>query len=323
MRRLLPAALVMGLGAVPAAAQGPTPGYAAAAQQGDVEHRLQVVDAEERSVASELDESRPRLEQLRQRILARGRSYYRLVRAGLLPAGGGFDAMVDHAVRVERTRLALERDVASEGALIKRVGELEIRLGRVRSDRAPLVVQRDALQRARAALQEAEERRAAFARAFETSIRPDAVAIYGADMGPSAEPVAGFQSLRGRLPFPITGRAEAHRVNHGGGPAVELLAGTGTVVRAVAAGRVAFADRQEDYGLIVIVDHGDHYFSLYGSLGSSDVHPGDTVTSGARVGTVGSVDGSPPRLYFELRHNASTLDPAPWLGLFQPAPAYR
>jgi murein hydrolase activator len=323
MRRLVPAALVMSLGAVPAAAQGVTPGYAAAAQQGDVEHRLQVVDAEERSVAAELEESRPRLDQIRQRILARGRSYYRLVRAGLLPAGGGFDAMVDHAARVERTRLSLERDVASEGALIKRIAELESRLVRVRTDRTPLIVQREALQRARAALQEAEERRAAFARAFETSVRPDAVAVYGADLGPAPDPVAGFPSLRGRLPFPITGRAEAHRVNHGGGPAVELLAGGGTVVRSVAAGRVAFSDRQEDYGLIVIVDHGDHYFSLYGSLGSADVHPGDTVTSGARIGTVGSIDGAPPRLYFELRHNAATLDPAPWLGLFQPAPSYR
>ncbi len=65
----------------------------------------------------------------------------------------------------------------------------------------------------------------------------------------------------------------------------------GTVVRSVAAGRVAFADRQDEYGLTVILDHGDHYYSLYGSLGSSDVHAGDTIAAGARVGTVGSIDG--------------------------------
>ena len=65
----------------------------------------------------------------------------------------------------------------------------------------------------------------------------------------------------------------------------------------------------------MLIDHGEHYYSLYGSLGSSDVHPGDAVGSGARIGTVGSVDGSTPRLYFELRHNAATLDPGPWLGL--------
>ena len=39
------------------------------------------------------------------------------------------------------------------------------------------------------------------------------------------------------------------------------------------------------------------------------------MTSGARVGTVGSVDGAAPHLYFEIRHSATTLDPGPWLGL--------
>jgi murein hydrolase activator len=251
----------------------------------------------------------------RRRIIARGRVYYRLVRAGLLPAGGGFDALVDHAAHVERTRRSLERDVAAEGVLVKRIGELTTRLARVRADRGPLALQREALVRARQALQEADERRAAFSRAFESSVRPDAVAVYGTDMGPAPDPLAGFRALRGRLPFPIAGRAEVNRMNHGGGPGVELAAPSGTVVRSVAAGRVAFADRQDEYGLTVIIDHGDHYFSLYGSLGSSDVHAGDSLTSGARVGTVGSVDGAPPRLYFEIRHNAATLDPGPWLGL--------
>jgi len=65
----------------------------------------------------------------------------------------------------------------------------------------------------------------------------------------------------------------------------------------------------------VILDHGDHYYSVYASLGSADLHVGDSATAGARIGTVGSIDGTPPRLYFELRHNASTIDPAPWLGL--------
>ena len=60
---------------------------------------------------------------------------------------------------------------------------------------------------------------------------------------------------------------------------------------------------------------GDHYYSLYGSLGSSDVRAGDNVPSGGRVGTVGSIDGTPPKLYFGLRRNATTLDPGPWLGL--------
>jgi septal ring factor EnvC (AmiA/AmiB activator) len=315
--RVGPHALVMvlALGALPA---GADPGGAAASSavaQTDIERMLARSEAEQQKLAAELEEARPRLELMRRRIIGRGRAYYRLVRAGLLPAGGGFDALVDHAAHVERTRLALERDVASEASIGKRITEIENRLARLHAEQEPLVVQREALRRARMALQEAEERRSAFTRAFETSVRPDAVAVYGTDLGPAPDAEGGFRSLKGRLPFPIAGRAEVRRVNRGGGPGAELAAASGSVVRSVAAGRVSFADRYDDYGLTVILDHGDHYYSLYASLGSADVHIGDAITSGARLGTVGSVDGTPPHLYFEIRHNAATLDPGPWLGL--------
>src|SRR5262249_24310440 len=161
--------------------------------------------------------------------------------------------------RVERKRRALERDIAAEGSHSKRIADAEAKVAKLRADRGPLEVQREALRRARQALAEAEERRGAFSRAFETSVRPDAVAIYGAGFGPAADPSAGFRSLKGRLPFPIAGRAEVNRVNRGSGPALELAAPSGTAVRSVAAGRVAFADRQEEYGLVVILDHGDHF----------------------------------------------------------------
>jgi septal ring factor EnvC (AmiA/AmiB activator) len=308
-------AVVLALGAIPAVADPGGPAATSAVAETDIERILARAEAEDQKLAAELDEARPKLDLLRRRIVGRGRVYYRLVRAGLLPAGGGFDALVDHAAHVERTRLALERDVAAEAALVKRVGEMEGRRARLKIEQEPLLVQREALRRARMALAEAEERRAAFTRAFETSVRPDAVAVYGTDTGPAPDAAGGFRSLKGHLPFPIAGRAEVRRVNHGGGPGAELAAPMGSVVRSVAAGRVSFADRYDDYGLTVILDHGDHYYSLYASLGSADVHIGDTVSSGARVGTVGSVDGTPPHLYFEIRHNASTLDPGPWLGL--------
>jgi septal ring factor EnvC (AmiA/AmiB activator) len=315
MRPLAAVTVVIALGAFPAHAQMPSPGAQAAASAAELERDLGRIEAEERKLMADLDEARPRLDLTRRRILARGRAYYRLARAGLLPAGGGFDALVDHAAKVERARRSLERDVAAEAGLVKHVADLEQKLSRTRADKAPLALQREALQRARLALQEADERRAAFARAFETSVRPDAVAIYGADIGPSQDTALGFRALRGRLPFPIAGRAEVNYVHGSGGPACEMLAPGGTVVRSVAAGRVAFADRQDDYGLTVILDHGDHYYSLYASLASADVRAGDNAASGARLGTVGSVDGRHPRLYFELRHNASTIDPRPWLGL--------
>ena len=289
----------------------------AAAIGSDFERLLARLDAEEKSLRAELDAGNSELATVRQRVILRGRAYYKLVRAGLLPAGGGFEALVDHAARVERTRLALERDLAAEKRLTTRGSEIAERLTRLRVEREPLEVQREAMVRARAALTQAEERRAAFARAFETSERPAHVAIYGADLGPTdVDPKAGFRALKGRLLLPVTGRAEVRRVTRPGGvQGVELAAPLGTPVRTVAAGRVAFADRYEDYGLTVLLDHGDHYYTLYSSLDAVDVRVGETLAAGARLGTIGSTDGKPAALVFEIRKNADPLDAATWLGL--------
>ena len=138
--------------------------------------------------------------------------------------------------------------------------------------------------------------------------------------------------MKGRLPFPIAGRAEIRSVRRPGasGPGLEMLAPVGTPVRAVFSGRVAFADKYDPFGQIVILDHGDHYYTLMGDLGSIEVRVGDDLSAGAKVGTVGRAsaqgDGSPgasddsrrpssSALYFEVRHGSSTIDPGPWLGL--------
>jgi len=326
MRRrasLVPLAVILCIGALPildgsARADASLGAPLSASAPNELDRLLARTDSEEQSLKSEMVDLGPRLDLVRRRMRARGRAYYRLIRAGLLPAGGGFDALVDHAAHVERARMALERDVAAEGSLLRRTTEIEARLLKLRADRAPLEMQREAMSRARLALQETEERRSAFARAFETSQRPDSVAIYGADLGPTAvDARSGFRALKGRLPFPIAGRAEVRRVNRGGagGPGVELVAAIGAPVRSVAAGRVAFADSYDDHGITVILDHGDHYYSVYSNLGAADVRVGESVVSGGRIGVVGAGNGRGAALYFELRHNAATVDPSPWLGL--------
>ena len=167
--------------------------------------------------------------------------------------------------------------------------------------------------------QEDETRRQqAFDRAFETSSgATDYVAVYGGG-GASADPAApvGFAASRGRLLCPVAGRAEARAAHREGtnGPGLEIRAGLGSVVRAVYAGRVAFADRYGPYGRIVIVDHGDHYYSVSGNLGATDVRVGDEVTPGERLGTIGD-EGQGAMLYFEIRHGTETLAPGSWLGL--------
>ncbi len=282
----------------------------------DLDRMLSELNAREAALRQELDGLGPELTLVQARTLARGRAYYRLVRAGLLPVGGGFDALVDHAAKVERTRKALERDVAKEKAIVKRQAELSEKLNRLGAERAPLEMQREAMQRARAVIAEAEERQRAFERAFSSSSRPsDYVAVYGAESGPlDVDPTQGFAALRGRLPLPVTGRAEVRRVEYMGGPGIELEASAGATARSVSAGRVVFADRNEGYGLVVILDHGDNYFSVYGHLGATDAVVGATIAAGGRVGVLSS-EGGRGMLYFELRKAGSAIDPGPWLGL--------
>lgn len=273
------------------------------------------IEDEQRALEKELFSIDPNLETVRKRMLARGRAYYRQVHAGLLPVGEGFDALVDHAAKVERMRRALERDIALEADLMKRKTSIRTRLERLAAERAPLDVQREAMIRAKRALDAEEERRSAFARAFETSTRPDYVAIYGADSGPrDSDPKLDFVKQKGRLHFPVAGRAEARKSNRHGVNGLEFVTQLSAAVRSVAAGHIVFADRYDAYGLTVIVDHGDRYYSVYANLGGTDGRVGDLVAPGARIGTSGT-SGKDDAVYFEIRRGSNPEDPGPWLGM--------
>jgi septal ring factor EnvC (AmiA/AmiB activator) len=233
----------------------------------------------------------------------------------MLPVGGGFSALVSHAMRVERARRALAAEVGTEQRLRERGGDLSRNLGRVARDRVALGSQRTAMDAARLAMEDEVRRQAAFDRAFSTSSgASDYVAIYG---GTSADrATGGFVASRGRLLFPVLGRAEVRPAKREGtdGPGLEIRAPVGTAVRAVFAGRIAFADRYGPYGRLVIVDHGDHYYTVSGNLAGIDVKVGEEVSAGERIGSVGD-DGLGALLYFEVRHGTETIPPGPWLGM--------
>ena len=142
------------------------------------------------------------------------------------------------------------------------------------------------------------------------------MAVYGGAALPPDTPAGGFATARGRLLFPIAGRAEVNPARRSGtdGAGLEIRAPAGTPVRAAFAGRVAFADRYGPYGKIVILDHGDHYYTVSGNLNEVDVRIGQDVAAGERIATVGD-DGRGSMLYFEVRHGSRTVSPEPWLGL--------
>jgi murein hydrolase activator len=281
-----------------------------------LDRRIADLDAEDEATKRELAGLGSNLSEAHARVLVRGRAFYRLTRAGMLPVGGGFDAFVTHAMHVERARRALAGDIEEEKRLHEHGAELARGLERVARDRVALASQRTAMDSARIAMQDEERRRKAFDRAFETSSGGgEYVPIYG---GATAEPPTpgGFPTAKGRLLFPVTGRADVRPAHREGtdGPGLEIHAPLGATVRAVYAGRVAFADRYGPYGRIVIVDHGDHFFTVNGNLASIDVKVGDDLGAGDRLGTVGD-DGQGPMLYFEIRHGAETVPPGVWLGL--------
>jgi murein hydrolase activator len=296
----------------PSSSSDPDPTLALAA----LDRKIADLDAEDESSRREIAGLGEKIALSHARVLFRGRAFYRLTRAGLLALGGGFDALVTHAMRVERARRAVAEDLAGESALREHGAELARDLERVARDRVALASQRTAMDSARMAMQDEERRRAAFDRAFQTSgAGSDYVPVTG---GPASDPVnlGGFQASRGRLLFPVIGRSDVRATRREGtdGPGLEIHAPAGATVRAVFAGRVAFADRYGAYGRIVIIDHGDHYYSVSGNLATAEVKIGDVVNAGERVGTVGD-EGQGPMLYLEIRHGADTVPPGPWLGL--------
>jgi septal ring factor EnvC (AmiA/AmiB activator) len=96
---------------------------------------------------------------------------------------------------------------------------------------------------------------------------------------------------------------------------IGIKAPVGTPIKAVAAGKVVGVQRLSTYGLGVIVQHGNGYYSLYWQLQSASVKPGDQIARGATLGTVGGQNSAKgPHLYFEIRgENQIALDPIAWL----------
>lgn len=135
---------------------------------------------------------------------------------------------------------------------------------------------------------------------------------------PEGVDIQPFDRLKGRLRWPVQGTV----VRHFGAPrqlgklkwqGVLIGARPGTDVHAVYHGRVAFADWLRGYGLLVIIDHGNGYMSLYGHNQSISKEAGDWVETGEVIATVGNSGGNDrPGLYFEIRHNGVPRNPVLW-----------
>ncbi len=117
-----------------------------------------------------------------------------------------------------------------------------------------------------------------------------------------------FASYKGKLPWPANGSIRKPNIKKG----VYITVSKTTKVHAVAMGRVIYADRLQGYGLLLILDHGDGYISLYGQNDRVFVKEGDWVDPGSMITSFEQTPGKNKELYFEIRKNGVTLSTVKW-----------
>ena len=222
-------------------------------------------------------------------------------------------AKLNDDVKARDQKLAArEQDQADLSKVLKTIEETLARQAREAEE---------ARQKALIAQQEAEKKRLREAQA-DTSDAPrkPARSTPGALVSSSGETFGGpFAATRGKLPWPVDGRLLARFGESRGDDArtkwdgVMISAAAGSQVHAVHGGRVVFADWLRGAGLLVILDHGNGYLSLYGHNQTLLKSAGDVVKAGESISTVGNSGGQDtPALYFAIRQQGHPSDPAQW-----------
>ena len=279
-----------------------------------------------------------RLEEVRRAMSDRAAALYRAGELGAVRMLFSAQSLREFLSRIYALRLLLAHDAellgrhrsASEAL---RLAETRAREASAASDEAAarLLERSEQLSGERALKRELAERvhadrareRSALVE-METATRALEETLVGLGSSPERPPLEGldFSKLRGTLELPVAapivgefGRVvdtefQTQTLRKG----VEFLAPFGSPVRAVAAGRVGFAGWFRGYGRLVILDHGDRYFTVSGHLDSIEVEVGEDVGAGHPIGSVGETGSlSGPRLYFEIRRGGRSLDPRQWL----------
>ncbi|KRG37719.1 peptidase M23 [Stenotrophomonas panacihumi] len=171
--------------------------------------------------------------------------------------------------------------------------------------------------RAAAAKAEAERKEAARRAAAEAAAQAKAGGSRGTKTPPKVVANAPAPKVGG-LGWPVSGNLLARyggrlpdgRTSNG----VLIGAPAGSTITAVADGTVVFSDWMTGYGMILIIDHGNGYMSLYAHNDTLLRDAGASVKRGEAVAKVGNSGGQGvPALYFELRRNGQPVDPGSWL----------
>lgn len=230
-------------------------------------------------------------------LLAYGRYLDRARRARMVEIDEALAGLVTISATIRASQESLE---AQRRALAERVGSLE----RANADRGSVLAALEGSMADQTARIADLKRDAAGLDALLARLT-DAIADVPTRLAGSES----FASLRGRLRWPVSGE-----VSRGPGAGLRIAADAGTPVEAVGHGRVAYADWMRGYGLLVIVDHGGGFMSLYANQRALLKAVGDWVEPGDALGEAGDGGaGVPEGIWFELRRNGAAVDPGGWL----------
>ena len=227
------------------------------------------------------------------------------------------------AARIQEARASLDRLAALTDQIQMRTQELDAlksdaltkqqALIATRAQRGRLLAQVNL--RVRNQAQEVERLRLDEQRLVRLLKELETVAIRAPQ--PSFPTQGRFQAHKGKLPLPIQGRVTARfGAPRSGGlrwRGIFVTAPEGRTVASIFRGRVAYADWLRGFGLLIILEHGEGYMTLYGHNQSLYKEAGDWVEAGQTIAGSGSTGGPPePGLYFEIRHNGDPRDPLEW-----------
>ena len=293
----------------------------------DVRVRLATATAREKALAGEAERQRPDIDARLVRLYKLGRvGYWRLLLdvKSLREVGRAYRTATalgridrDRLEEHRRTLAALEAERATLQARARQLDMLETQARRASGAVEAAVAARTAL------VKQIDERRdlnAQLAGELQDAQRRLQATIAQMAAGRAATVATlPLRPFRGALPWPADGVVSS-RFGHAspGSPVtarngIRISVPEGAPVRSVHDGIVAYADAFTGYGNLVIVDHGDRAYSLYGHLSELSVQKGERVDVATTVGLAGRDPAGNPSLYFELRVDGAPVDPLQWL----------
>lgn len=226
-------------------------------------------------------------------------------------------------LRIDRNEALIRDEEARLNALLAGLEQAQSALRNAEAQRRSILAELDAdIQRRGAEVSRLEEDEARL-KALIERLKQEEARRQARESAPPAPALdapgaaAAFAQRKGRLTWPAGGALrKGFGAPKAGGLAWDgalIAASAGDVVRAVHRGRVVFADWLKGYGLLMILDHGEGYMSLYGYNQSLLKAEGDWVEAGDEVAIVGTSGGRvEPALYFSIRHRGKPVDPAHW-----------